>query len=263
MSNCCNPDCREFIGVAGVAPDGIYQRIQDDGIKWFGPQGNLVVDPAVYAALNTNYAAAPRKHCSLYTQQATEQDRHYLMEEVNTTTKQPTGVLVEATRPAGGGATTYTNIGTGAAYDPAADPLTELTDNEDADFVLDSEQGCDQGVNIQRRQWLPVGSDTPIAAATVVDLVTGAAHTLSGNETWGAYCVAGTRFTDPVIRCAKVRDANGDVAAGTVSELVYEVVEVTSATGAPVAMTLTKVSDNSAVVEGAAATEYLVDRGCC
>ena len=261
MGKCRCVDCRQFIGVAGV-PDGIYQRdVQNGAVIWFGLAGLVLADATLIAALNAGYATATQVHCSLYENQTNAETRYYLFEEVNVDDQQPTGLLVQsATAP--DGTVTYTNLNTGVAYDPAADAATTLTKSEDSDYELVQVPGCDAGVSIERRDWVKAGDSVPVSSA-VVDLATGAVHVLSGAETWGGYCVAGTGFSAPVMRCAKVRDANGDIAPGTPTTDVFEVVEQNSATGVPVGVSLYLVSDNSAVVEGSAAGEYFVDRGCC
>lgn len=260
MSKCC-VDCRQFVGVAGVAADGIYKRdVRDGAIVWMGVDGIQVTDPTLIDALDAGYATAPIADCSLFEGQISAEPRYQLFEEITTATGQPTGVLVEA-RTAADGTVTYTNLNTGAVYDPAADPATSLTVTEDADYEMRPTLGCDEGVNIERHTWYQVGNETAISTS-VIDLSTGAAHTLSGNETWGAYCSAGTVFSDPKILCAKVRDASGNVVAGTPTTLVAQVIEQDAATGAFVGMTLYD-ETGAVVVEGAAAGEYYVERGCC
>lgn len=260
MSKCC-VDCRQFVGVAGVTPDGIYKRdVRDGAIVWLGTDGVSVTNTALISALDAGYATAPIVDCSLFTSQSAREPVVSYWEEITIANNQPTQVVVRVEDTAG--TLTYINVADGLVYDTAADPATKLIPREDADYFDDTEQGCDAGTPVKRITVYQAGSDAP-TNSFVINVSTGAIHTLSGAETWGSYCAAGTRFTDPVIRCAKVRDATGVVAAGTATELVYEVVEVNSATGVPVGMSLTKVSDNTVVTEGTAATEHFVERGCC
>lgn len=252
--------CFEFAAVAGVV-DGLYKRIQEEGApKWFGLDGKES-DATVSAALEAGYTTQTRVDCSLYESQINAESRFVLLEEIDSTTKQPTGVLVQVeTKP--DGSLVYTNMATGAVY--VAPAGTELVKEEDSDFELVRTLGCDAGTSIEKREWFKVGVAVAVASA-VVNVATGAAHALSGAETWGSYCVAGTRFTEPTLVCAKVRAAAAPAAipAGTVTEKLYRVVEQNAVTGVPVATKFYKQSDNSEVVVGDAAGNYWVDDGCC
>lgn len=61
----CKPDCREFDGVAGV-PNGIYKRVNNDGIKWISPDGGYVTTPAITTALEAGYASTPQRDCGVF-----------------------------------------------------------------------------------------------------------------------------------------------------------------------------------------------------
>ena len=252
--------CFAMAGVAGVT-DGYYKRVSEEGsAKWFGLDGKQVT-----AALNTSlegaYATQTRVDCALYESQINAESRFVLLEEIDSTTKQPTGVLVQVeTKP--DGSLVYTNMVTGAVY--AAPAGTELVKEEDSDFELVRTLGCDAGTSIEKREWFKVGVAIAVASA-VVNVATGAAHALSGAETWGSYCVAGTKFTEPTLVCAKVRAAAAPAAipAGTATEKLYRVIEQNAVTGVPVATKFYKQSDNSEVTVGDAAGNYWVDDSCC
>lgn len=252
--------CFVFAAVAGVV-DGLYKRIQEEGApKWFGLDGKES-DATVSAALEDAYATQTRVDCSLYESQINAESRFVLLEEVDSTTKQPTGVLVQIeTKP--DGSLVYTNMATGAVY--AATAGTELVKEEDSDFELVRTLGCDAGVSIEKREWFKVGVAVAVASA-VVNVATGADHALSGSETWGSYCVAGTRFTEPDLVCAKLRaaDAPAPIPAGTVTEKLYRVIEQNVVTGAPIATRFYKQSDGTEVKVDDAAGTYWVDDGCC
>jgi hypothetical protein len=259
MSN-CKADCREFIGVAGVTPDGVYKRTVEDGaIIWFGPTG-YVVDSATNTALESGLATATNVDCMIYEKQVAPPTLK-IMEEVDVATQQPTGVLVVA-RIDSDGTVTYTNLADGTVYDPAAAPNTELTVTEDADYQLVETKGCDEGVNIARREWFKVGESAPVETGIIYNVSTGAVHTLSGNETWGAYCSATSLFSTPKVLCAKVRGVDGDIIAGTASEDVFQVIEYDAATGVPIAIKYYDM-DNNEIVVGDAEGEYRIERGCC
>lgn len=252
--------CFGFSGVAGVT-DGFYKRIQEEGApKWFGLDGKQVA-AALNASLEGAYTTQTRVDFSLYESQINAESRFVLLEEIDSTTKQPTGTLVQVeTKP--DGSLVYTNMATGAIY--AAPAGTELVKEEDSDFELVRTLGCDAGTSIEKREWFKVGVALAVASA-VVNVATGAAHTLSSAETWGSYCVAGTKFTEPTLVCAKVRAAAAPAAipAGTVTEKLYRVVEQNAVTGVPVATKFYKQTDNSEVTVGDAAGNYWVDDGCC
>jgi hypothetical protein len=252
--------CFAFAAVAGVV-DGLYKRIQEEGApKWFGLDGKES-DATVSAALEAGYTTQTRVDCSLYESQINAESRFVLLEEIDSTTKQPTGTLVQVeTKP--DGTLVYTNMATGAVY--AAPAGTELVKEEDSDFELVRTLGCDAGTSIEKREWFKVGVAVAVASA-VVNVATGAAHALSGAEIWGSYCVAGTRFTEPELVCAKVRAAAAPAAipTGTAPEKLYRVVEQNAVTGVPVATKFYKQSDNSEVTVGDAAGNYWVDDGCC
>lgn len=252
--------CFAFAAVAGVV-DGLYKRIQEEGApKWFGLDGKES-DGTISAALEGSYATQTRVDCSLYESQINAESRFVLLEEIDSTTKQPTGTLVQVeTKP--DGSLVYTNVSTGAIY--AAPAGTELVKEEDSDFELVRTLGCDAGTSIEKREWFKVGVALAVASA-VVNVATGAVHALSGAETWGSYCVAGTRFTEPELVCAKVRASAAPAAipAGTATEKLYRVIEQNAVTGVPVATKFYKQADNSEVVVGDAAGNYWVDDGCC
>lgn len=252
--------CFAFAAVAGVV-DGFYKRLQEEGApKWFGLDGKEA-DSTVSAALEAGYTTQTRVDCALYESQINAESRFVLLEEIDSTTKQPTGVLVQVeTKP--DGSLVYTNMVTGAVY--AAPAGTELVKEEDSDFELVRTLGCDAGTSIEKREWFKVGVAVA-AASAVVNVATGAAHALSGAETWGSYCVAGTRFTEPSLVCAKVRAAAAPAAipAGTATEKLYRVIEQNAVTGVPVATKFYKQSDSSEVTVGDAAGNYWVDDGCC
>lgn len=252
--------CFLFASMAGVV-DGLYKRIQEEGApKWFGLDGKEATS-MVSAALEGGYTTQIRVDCALYEAQINAESRFVLLEEIDATTKQPTGVLVQVeTKP--DGTLVYTNMATGAVY--AAPAGTELVKEEDSDFELVRTNGCDAGVSIEKREWFKVGVAVAVASA-VVNVATGAAHTASGAETWGSYCVAGTRFTESALVCGKVRTAAAPAAipAGTATEKLYRVTEQNAVTGVPVATKFYKQSDNSEVTVGNAAGNYWVDDGCC
>lgn len=252
--------CFAFAAVAGVV-DGLYKRIQEEGApKWFGLDGKEA-NATISAALEAGYTTQTRVDCSLYESQINAESRFVLLEEIDSTTKQPTGTLVQVeTKP--DGSLVYTNMATGAIY--AAPAGTELVKEEDSDFELVRTLGCDAGTSIEKREWFKVGLAVAVASA-VVNVATGAAHALSGAETWGSYCVAGTRFTEPDLVCAKVRAAAAPAAipSGTATEKLYRVIEQNAVTGVPVATKFYKQADNSEVVVGDAAGNYWVDDGCC
>lgn len=252
--------CFAMVGVAGVT-DGYYKRVSEEGsAKWFGLDGKQVA-AALNASLEGAYAAQTRVDCSLYESQINAESRFVLLEEIDSTTKQPTGTLVQVeTKP--DGSLVYTNMATGAIY--AAPAGTELVKEEDSDFELVRTLGCDAGTSIEKREWFKVGVALAVASA-VINVATGAAHALSGAETWGSYCVAGTKFTEPTLVCAKLRTAAAPAAipAGTNPTNLYRVVEYSSTTGAPVATKYYKQADNSEVTVGDAAGNYWVDDSCC
>lgn len=252
--------CFAFAAVAGVV-DGYYKRIQEEGApKWFGLDGKEA-DATVSAALEGGYTTQTRVDCSLYESQINAESRFVLLEEIDATTKQPTGVLVQVeTKP--DGTLVYTSMATGAVY--AAPAGTELVKEEDSDFELVRTHGCDAGVSIEKREWFKVGVAAAVASA-VVNVATGAAHAASGAVTWGGYCVAGTRFNPPVRVCAKLRDADAPlpIAPGTPAEILHWVVEQNVATGATVNTYWFRESDNQQVKVDVFAGTYWVDSGCC
>jgi hypothetical protein len=229
------------------------------------PEPDVTVNDLVGNPVGTQVTAFKplqiRADCSLYENQIGAESRFVLLEEIDSTTKQPTGVLVQVeTKP--DGTLVYTNMATGAVY--AAPAGTELVKEEDSDFELVRTLGCDAGSSIEKREWFKVGVAVAVVSA-VVNVATGSAHALSGAETWGSYCVADSRFTEPNLICAKVRSAAAPAAipAGTVTEKLYRVVEQNAVTGVPVATKFYKQSDNSEVMVGDAAGNYWVDDGCC
>lgn len=252
--------CFVFAAVAGVV-DGLYKRIQEEGTpKWFGLDGKEA-DSTVSAALEGGYVSQTRIDCSLYESQINAESRFVLLEEINSTTKQPTGVLVQVeTKP--DGTLVYTNLSTSAPYAPPAN--TSLALEEDSDFTLVQTLGCDNGVSIEKRDWIRAGDATAISS-TVITVATSAPHTLSGSEVWGSHCIAGTIFGEPQLLCAKIRAAAvpAPIPAGTPVTKVYRVVEQDLSTGIPVSTKYYKQSDNSEVTVGDAANEYWVDDNCC
>ncbi|TXH71284.1 MAG: hypothetical protein E6Q83_03520 [Thiothrix sp.] len=252
--------CLSFSGMAGV-PDGYYKRIQEEGApKWFGLDGKEA-DATVSAALESAYTTQTRVDCSLYESQINASSRFVLLEEVDSTTKQPTGVVVQLeTKP--DGTLVYTNLSTSAPYTPPAN--TSLVLEEDSDFTLVQTPGCDNGVSIEKREWIRAGDATAISS-TVIVVATSAPHTLSGSEVWGSHCVAGTIFGEPKLFCAKIRaaDAPAPIPAGTETTKLYRVIEQDVSTGIPVSTKYYKQSDNTEVTVGPAAGQYWVDDNCC
>lgn len=256
---CCT-ECRQFIGVAGVT-DGFYQRqVRDGSVVWYGLDG-LAANAVLSGALETAFLAGLGivAHCSLFESQATAQKRYQLFEEITIATGQPTGVLVERII-SHNGASSYTNVGTGAAYDPLADATKTLVKEEDADYELVITKGCDNGTAIEKREWFQTGNTTAVAS-TIIDVATGIVVIPSATVTWGNYCQPTTHFI-LTIRCGKVRGSNGIVSADTTSEKLFEVIGQNALTGAPVSYQLYK-SDFTTATEGTAAGEYWLNNGCC
>ena len=87
--------CFAMAGVAGVT-DGYYKRVSEEGsAKWFGLDGKQV-DAALNTSLEGAYAAQTRVDCALYENQINAESRFVLLEEIDSTTKQPTGVPVSS-----------------------------------------------------------------------------------------------------------------------------------------------------------------------
>lgn len=192
--------CFLFTGAAGIT-DGYYKRTQEEGsLKWFGLDGKAV-DAAANSSLEGVYLMQTQVDCALYESQINASSRFALLEEIDSTTKQPTGVVVQVeTKP--DGTLVYTNLSTSAPYTPPAN--TSLVLEEDSDFTLVQTPGCDNGVSIEKREWIRAGDATAISS-TVIVVATSAQHAVSGTEVWGSHCVAGTTFGEPKLLCAKIR----------------------------------------------------------
>lgn len=190
----CNP---EAISDPVVAAIEAYAVISSTEIQVYDTNGNVILVTAEHnAGTNvTTYYDAEGNTLTLGTDFTLEEptvSTSMVLQEVDDSGN-ATGVLVVVTIDSEGNRT-YVNLSDGSTYTLPTD--YSLKTAEDNDYQILAINGCDSGTSIQRISVLQNGV---FFGSYVINATTGAVHTLSGNEIWGALCdEAGTSCDSPL-----------------------------------------------------------------